>query len=126
MKASSVLLTPDESPNRWAVLAAHIPRWDKLARVYYTNIPSDFGPPTLAPRMVIGTVIIKPVLNIDDWKAAGSRDRGNRSKTNVLFSIDFMNFRKFLAIVLCVDYQYTRLGLKKIIKNTEKADPRPG
>lgn len=51
--------------NRWVVLASHIP-WDKLAGVYYKNMRSDFGPPTLDARMVIGAVIIKHVLNIDD------------------------------------------------------------
>jgi hypothetical protein len=51
--------------NRWVVLASHIP-WDKLASVYYKNMRSDFGPPTLDARMVIGAVIIKHVLNIDD------------------------------------------------------------
>lgn len=51
--------------NRWVVLAAHIP-WDKLANVYYKNMRSDFGPPTLDARMVIGAVIIKHMLNIDD------------------------------------------------------------
>jgi hypothetical protein len=51
--------------NRWVILAGHIP-WDKLASVYYKKMRSDFGPPTLDARMVIGAVIIKHMLNIDD------------------------------------------------------------
>jgi IS5 family transposase len=46
-------------------LAAVIP-WDKLANVYYRKMNSDFGAPSLDARMVIGAVIIKHMLNIDD------------------------------------------------------------
>ncbi|WPV64467.1 IS5 family transposase [Chitinophaga sp. LS1] len=51
--------------NRWVILAAKIP-WDKLAEVYYKKMRADFGAPTLSARMVIGAVIIKHILNIDD------------------------------------------------------------
>lgn len=51
--------------NRWVKLAANIP-WDKLATIYYKKMDSDFGAPSLSARMVIGAVIIKHMLNIDD------------------------------------------------------------
>jgi transposase, IS5 family len=51
--------------NRWVKLAAAIP-WDKLANIYYRKMNSDFGAPSLSARMVIGAVIIKHMLNIDD------------------------------------------------------------
>jgi IS5 family transposase len=51
--------------NRWVVLARKIP-WDKVAVVYYRKMRADFGPPMLDARMVIGTVIIKHLLCIDD------------------------------------------------------------
>jgi len=51
--------------NRWVILAQKIP-WDKLAAVYYRKIRSDFGAPMLDARMVIGAVIIKHMLCIDD------------------------------------------------------------
>lgn len=51
--------------NRWVKLAASIP-WDKLANVYYRKMNSYFGAPSLDARMVIGAVIIKHMLNIDD------------------------------------------------------------
>ena len=47
------------------VLAQKIP-WDKLANVYYKKMRPDLGAPTLSARMVIGAVIIKHMLNIDD------------------------------------------------------------
>jgi hypothetical protein len=51
--------------NRWVKLAAIIP-WDKLANIYYRKMDTDFGAPSLSARMVIGAVIIKHMLNIDD------------------------------------------------------------
>jgi IS5 family transposase len=51
--------------NRWVKLAHCIP-WDKLANVYYRKMNSDFGAPSLDARMVIGAVIIKHMLNLDD------------------------------------------------------------
>ena len=51
--------------NRWVKLADFIP-WDKLANVYYRKMKDDFGAPSLSARMVIGAVIIKHMLNIDD------------------------------------------------------------
>jgi len=54
-----------DTTNRWVVLSKHIP-WDKLANIYYHGMRSDFGAPSLSARMVIGAVIIKHILNIDD------------------------------------------------------------
>jgi IS5 family transposase len=54
-----------DKDNRWVKLSNHIP-WDKLANVYYRKMDNDFGAPSLSARMVIGAVIIKHMLNIDD------------------------------------------------------------
>ena len=54
-----------DKDNRWVKLAHSIP-WDKLANIYYRKMNSDFGAPSLSARMVIGAVIIKHMLNIDD------------------------------------------------------------
>jgi hypothetical protein len=54
-----------DKENRWIKLARCIP-WDKLANIYYRKMNSDFGAPSLSARMVIGAVIIKHMLNIDD------------------------------------------------------------
>ncbi len=54
-----------DKSNRWIKLADCIP-WDKLANIYYRKMDSDFGAPSLSARMVIGAVIIKHMLNIDD------------------------------------------------------------
>jgi hypothetical protein len=54
-----------DKDNRWVKLAGTIP-WDKLANIYYRKMNSGFGAPSLSARMVIGAVIIKHMLNIDD------------------------------------------------------------
>lgn len=54
-----------DANNRWVKLADYIP-WDRLANVYYRKMDSDYGAPSLSARMVIGAVIIKHMLNIDD------------------------------------------------------------
>jgi len=51
--------------NRWVKLADCIP-WDLLANVYYRKMNNDQGAPSLSARMVIGAVIVKHMLNIDD------------------------------------------------------------
>jgi len=54
-----------DSNNRWVVLSGRIP-WDKLANIYYRKMSDTQGAPSLSARMVIGAVIIKHMLNIDD------------------------------------------------------------
>ncbi len=56
---------PDPS-NRWFVLSARIP-WDDLANLFNRrNPPKATGRPALNPRVLIGAVIIKHILNLDD------------------------------------------------------------
>jgi transposase, IS5 family len=52
--------------NRWVVLSKQIP-WDDLVRLYNKhNKQKETGRPPLNPRLVIGAVIIKHFLNLDD------------------------------------------------------------
>ncbi len=51
--------------NRWFVLSKVIP-WDKFAELYYKNFPSRRGAPTKDARMVLGVVIIKHMMKLDD------------------------------------------------------------
>lgn len=50
--------------NRWIQLGNHIP-WDKLFEIY-RNYFSDKGRPSVNPRMVIGSLIIKHKLDLSD------------------------------------------------------------
>ncbi|TXK46953.1 transposase [Pontibacter qinzhouensis] len=51
--------------NRWVKLAAAIP-WDSLAQIYYRCMSADKGAPSLDARIVIGSLIIKHKLKLDD------------------------------------------------------------
>ncbi|WP_339903369.1 transposase [uncultured Cyclobacterium sp.] len=48
--------------NRWVVLSSQIP-WDDLVGLFNTK---QTGRPSLNPRVLIGAVIIKHILNLDD------------------------------------------------------------
>src|SRR3954468_20108160 len=52
--------------NRWVVLAGKIP-WDEICNVYSKQAwISRTGRPPISPRMVIGSLIIKHMCNLDD------------------------------------------------------------
>lgn len=52
--------------NRWVKLAKLLP-WDELASIYRKSFPQkSTGRPDLSPRLVIGSVIIKHMCNLDD------------------------------------------------------------
>ena len=61
--------TPFESSlredNRWVKLSKIVP-WDTFATVYMSLMNSQIGRPGLAPRMVLGALIIKHKENLDD------------------------------------------------------------
>lgn len=51
--------------NRWVLMANKIP-WDALSNIYLKSFqPKETGRPPLSPRVVIGSVIIKHICNLD-------------------------------------------------------------
>lgn len=55
--------------NRWVVLSSLIP-WDELVNLFNKRNPAkSTGRPALNPRVLIGAVIIKHLLNVDDREA---------------------------------------------------------
>lgn len=55
-----------DASNRWVVLSAQIP-WDALVSLFNKRNPAKpTGRPALNPRILIGAVIIKHILNLDD------------------------------------------------------------
>jgi hypothetical protein len=54
--------------NRWITLGKSLP-WDALANIYYRSMSSDHGAPAIDARIVIGTMIVKHKLKLDDRKA---------------------------------------------------------
>lgn len=51
--------------NRWVILSQVIP-WDDLAKVYHRQMSADFGRSSVNTRLVIGVLIIKHLLKLDD------------------------------------------------------------
>lgn len=52
--------------NRWVVLADKIP-WDDICNIYTRQVGvSRTGRPPISPRLVIGSLIIKHMCNLDD------------------------------------------------------------
>jgi hypothetical protein len=51
--------------NRWVLLGDSLP-WDGLASIYYRTMSSDMGAPAIDARVVIGAMIIKHKLKLDD------------------------------------------------------------
>jgi len=54
-----------DKDNRWVVLSGLIP-WDNLAEVYCHNLNSNSGRKSVDVRTVIGALIIKHKMNLDD------------------------------------------------------------
>ena len=54
-----------DKDNRWVKLGESIP-WDALASIYYRSMSSDMGAPAIDARIVIGSMIIKHKLKLDD------------------------------------------------------------
>lgn len=52
--------------NRWVILAGKIP-WDDICNIYTRQVGvSHTGRPPISPRIVIGSLIIKHMCNLDD------------------------------------------------------------
>lgn len=55
-----------DANNRWAILSGQIP-WDELVGLFNKHNPAkQTGRPALSRRVLIGAVIIKHILNLDD------------------------------------------------------------
>ena len=54
-----------DKENRWVKLTNSLP-WDALADIYYQSMSSDRGAPAIDARIVIGALIVKHKLSLDD------------------------------------------------------------
>jgi len=54
-----------DKENRWVKLASIIP-WDELAGIYYQSMSTGMGAPSIDARIVIGSMVIKHKLKLDD------------------------------------------------------------
>ena len=54
-----------QKDNRWVILADKLP-WDEMAKIYYRSMSLGMGAPAKDARLVIGALIIKHRLGLDD------------------------------------------------------------
>jgi IS5 family transposase len=54
-----------DKDNRWVKLASIIP-WDELAGIFYQSMSTGMGAPSIDARIVIGSMVIKHKLKLDD------------------------------------------------------------
>ncbi len=103
--------------NRWVKLANSMP-WDKLANIYYKKMNSDFGAPSLSARMVIGAVIIKHMLNIDDREVIVYRQRN-------IISQCFNRFVARVSTIICtVSFAASPPYLLQLIQTYKHRPPK--
>ena len=106
-----------DKTNRWVVLSELIP-WDEICSIYYKNVKlSDTGRPALNPRIVMGSLIIKYLCNLDD------RETVELISENVYMQY-FLGYSSFTSQVpfdasLFVEFR-KRLGMDTVNSMNEK------
>lgn len=103
--------------NRWVVFAHLIP-WDEICNIYLREVGiGETGRPSLNPRLIIGSVIIKHLGNLDD------RETVNQITENMYMQY-FLGYSDFSSVApfhasLFVDFR-NRLGINTINAINEK------
>jgi hypothetical protein len=103
--------------NRWVVLCRLIP-WDEVCNLYLKNVGvSSTGRPPLSPRVIIGSLIIKHMCNLDD------RETVSQISENIYMQY-FLGYSSFSSeppfdASLFVDFR-KRLGMENLNAINEK------
>lgn len=103
--------------NRWILMAHAIP-WDQLCRTYYHHVGTkETGREPLNPRVVIGSLMIKHLLNLDD------RETVQMISENVYMQY-FLGYSSFIDEIpfnaaLFVDFR-KRLGMEVVNQMNEQ------
>lgn len=118
--------------NRWVVLGDKIP-WDELCNVYSRQVGlSSTGRPPISPRIVIGSLIIKHMCNLDDREAVAQISEN-------MYMQYFLGYSSFspdppFDASLFVEFR-SRMGMEQINALNEKihhlhqqlsSPPKPG
>ena len=105
------------SDNRWVILANLIP-WDEICNIYLKAVPKkETGRPGLNPRIVLGSIIIKHLCDIDDRETVDQISENMYMQYFLGYS-SFSNQTPFDAS-LFVEFR-KRLGLDVINEINEK------
>jgi len=65
MEFNTPFLTSLDPNNKWVKLSKSVP-WDRFANIYIKAMNTGFGRPGISPRKVLGALIIKHLMNLDD------------------------------------------------------------
>jgi hypothetical protein len=103
--------------NRWVILAQLIP-WDEICSLYLKEVKlSNTGRPPLSPRVVLGSMIIKHLCNLDDRETVDQISENIYMQYFLGYS-SFTNEAPFDAS-LFVDFR-KRLGMENVNAINEK------
>ncbi len=97
--------------NRWVVLSNKIP-WDELSNIYLKQVkPKSTGRPGISPRVVIGSLIIKHMCNLDDRETVAQI-------TENMYMQYFLGYSSFTTVPpfdpsLFVEFR-NRLGMEQV------------
>ena len=117
--------------NRWVILAKLIP-WDDICNIYHKAIPqSKTGRPSLSPRVVLGSIMIKHLCDIDDRETVAQISENIYMQHFLGYSsfsdeppFDaslFVSFRKHLGLDVINEINEKIIAIKtKLEKNTSK------
>jgi hypothetical protein len=103
--------------NRWVVLA-HLVPWDEVCNIYLREVGvSETGRPSLNPRIILGSIIIKHLGNLDD------RETVDQIRENIYMQY-FLGYSSFSSVApfhatLFVEFR-KRLGMDTLNAITEK------
>ena len=121
-------LSPD---NRWVILASVLP-WDELASVYHRQMSSDMGRGTIDTRVVIGAMIVKHMLKLDDREVVHTLQENiylqyfigfSSFQTKIAFDPSLLvTFRKRMGIM---EFDEWSLSIIKQIETFESAQLNP-
>lgn len=103
--------------NRWVVLADLIP-WDEICGMYLNHVGiAETGRPPLSPRLVLGSIMIKHLCNLDDRETV-------EQITENMYMQYFLGYSSFTPFApfdpsLFVEFR-KRLGMEKLNAINEK------
>jgi hypothetical protein len=103
--------------NRWVILASKIP-WDEICNIYVKQVGvSRTGRPPISPRVVIGSLIIKHMCNLDDRETVAQI--AENMYMQYLLGYSSFNPEPPFDASLFVEFR-TRIGLEQINAINEK------
>lgn len=120
--------------NRWVVLSQVIP-WDDLAKVYHRQMSSDLGRGSVNTRLVIGVLIIKHMLKLDDREVLATLQENvylqyfvgfSSFQTKIAFDPSLLvTLRKRMGVTEFDEWSMSVIEQIELLENAEIANEEP-